>query len=542
MSAGLAQKSPSMKKSFLILFCAALAVAVVSCAHLCGKNTATQTVSLPRNLIVQIHFSGAEKISADANSFAFTNLFCSPEAQALRNQTLNKLAHAPYQFLQKRMTPGAGDETARLRPLLDDLLRAEWFLQIRAATNGSPEFALAVYLDENRAQLWRTNLANVLESWTEMSVEKIHDGWQMKKHVPPDLIRFVRAGDWVVLGCGQDELPLYDEIVRRVLAEKRPASVAENCWLSADLDWPRLVRWVLPLEKFDLPETQLQVVGRDDNLCVDGKFIFPQRLALPLERWRIPTNTIHEPFVSFTAVRGFAPWLEKKSWAQPFKIEPMPNQVFIWALAQIPFQTFFAVPVPDATNAIRQLGGDLSAALGKDFQHPAPGLRTLVTNDNEITWRGFPFVSPSVQLVREPAADFLLAALFPNSPDSGPLPPELFTTLAPTNLVFYHWEITAERLPEVRNLSQIALLFAHRNQLGGKSAAAQWLNRIGPTLGNTVTTITQTAPDELTFTRKASGGLTAVEFVALANWLEATNFPLGKFQLPALLKTDSLQP
>jgi len=531
-----------MKKWFLILFCAALAVAVISCTHLCGKKTAIQTVAPPLKLIGQIHFVGVEKISTDTNSFAFTNLFCSPEARVLRNQTLNKLARAPYQFLQKRMTPGAGDETARLRPLLDDLLRAEWFFQIRDATNGSPEFALAVCLDKNRAKFWQTNLANVLESWTKMSVEKIHDGWQMKKHMPPDLIRFIRAGDWIVLGCGQDELPLNDEIVRRVLAGKRPASVAEDCWLSADLDWPRLVRWILPLEKFDLPETQLQVGGRDDNLRVDGKFIFLRPLALPLEKWRIPTNTIHEPFVSFTAARGFAPWLEKQSWAQPFKSEPTPNQVFIWALAQIPLQTFVAVPVPDAINAIGQLGTDLSVSLGKNFQHPALGLLTLVTNDNEIAWRGFSFVSPSVQLMREPAGDFLLAGLFPNSPDSGPLPPELFAPLAPPNLVFYHWENTAERLPEVRNLSQFALLFSHWNQLDGKSAAAKWLDRIGPMLGNTATTITQTAPDELTFTRKAPGGLTAVEFVALANWLEATDFPLGKFQLPAPLKTNSLQP
>jgi hypothetical protein len=91
-------------------------------------------------------------------------------------------------------------------------------------------------------------------------------------------------------------------------------------------------------------------------------------------------------------------------------------------------------------------------------------------------------------------------------------------------------------------LSQFALMSAQRNQLDGKSTAAKWLDRIGPTLGNTMTTITQTAPDELTFTRKAPGGLVAIEFLALANWLESTNFPLDGFQLPALPKTNSLPP
>ncbi|MGH7990141.1 MAG: hypothetical protein ACREDS_08155, partial [Limisphaerales bacterium] len=250
---------------------------------------------------------------------------------------------------------------------------------------------------------------------------------------------------------------------------------------------------------------------------------------------------IHEPFASFTVARGFAPWLEKQKWAQAFKLDPTPDQIFVWALDSIPFQTFAAVPVPDATNAIRQLGGDLSAKLGTNFQSAALGLLTLTTNDSEIALRGFPFISPFVKNVREPSSDFLFAGLFPNSPGSKPLPPELSKVLAPTNLVFYHWEITAGRLPEVRVLSQFALMFAQRNQLNGKSTAAKWLDRIGPTLGNTMTTISQTAPNELTFTRKAPGGLIAVEFVALANWLESTNFPLEGFQLPALPKTNSLQ-
>ena len=71
----------------------------------------------------------------------------------------------------------------------------------------------------------------------------------------------------------------------------------------------------------------------------------------------------------------------------------------------------------------------------------------------------------------------------------------------------------------------------HR-QLDAQSAAARWLDRVGPTLSNNVTEVTQTAPNELSFTRKASGGLTAVELTALANWLEAPNFPGCDLRLP----------
>jgi hypothetical protein len=73
-----------------------------------------------------------------------------------------------------------------------------------------------------------------------------------------------------------------------------------------------------------------------------------------------------------------------------------------------------------------------------------------------------------------------------------------------------------------------------QQQLDEHSAAYKWLEQIGPTLsGSAVTEITQTAPAELTFSRRAPGGLTAVELRAFASWLEATNFPGCDLRQPA---------
>src|ERR1035437_10225057 len=41
-----------------------------------------------------------------------------------------------------------------LRPLLDDLVQEECYLEIQQATNQAPEFALAIRLDEQHASLW----------------------------------------------------------------------------------------------------------------------------------------------------------------------------------------------------------------------------------------------------------------------------------------------------------------------------------------------------------------------------------------------------
>ena len=253
-----------MKQLFSFLLGAGLLAAVAAQASLPSPD-----------LMARVHFAGAEQISADTNAIAFTNLWCSPEARALRDQTLGKLSRAPGAWFKSKIPAGASDGAAQLRPLLDDLLSAEWFLQLRDTTNGSPEFALAIRLNAGRAQLWSTNLAAVFQMWTGIPAAQGQSGdWELKKHRPPNLIRFARAGDWVVFGGGQDKLPLSEELVRRILSDKRPAPAEKNDWLAVDLDWPRLARWFPALRVVDLPEARWQFTGRNGNLHLDGKVIF----------------------------------------------------------------------------------------------------------------------------------------------------------------------------------------------------------------------------------------------------------------------------
>ncbi len=452
---------------------------------------------------------------------------------ALCGQTLGKLSRAPHEWLKAKIPPGAGDGVAQIRPLLDDLLKAEWFLQLRDATNGSPELALAIRLNADRAELWRTNLAAVLQLWTGISVAQDKPGsWELKKNQPPNLIRFARAGDWVVFGCGQDKLPANDELIRRILAEQRPAPVEKTNWLAGDLDWPRLARWFPVLKVVDLPETRWQVAGRNGNLYWNGKLVFPQPFAGKPEPWRMPTNTIHEPLVGFAAVRGLAPWLEKQGWARPYEISPVPNQFFVWTSARMPLQTFAAAPVPDGKKELKEFDQKLSVNTNWRSHFMMP-VTMVMTNNQKIFWHGMPFIEPILHAVHEPNGDFLFAEVFPNSPKVKPLPPELFAQLSRDNLLYYEWEITSERLKRFPQLTQLALMVTHHRQLDAQSAAGKWLNQIGPALSNTVTEVTQTAPNELSFTRKAPGGFTAIELIVLANWLEAPNFPGCDLRMPS---------
>ena len=180
-------------------------------------------------------------ISADPNSAAFTNEFCSAEAKALENQTLDKLSRAPGEWFKSKLAPGAGDGAAQLRPLLDDFLKSEWLFEIRDATNGSPEYALAIRLNPERAQLWSNNLAAVLQNWTGIGISQDKSGgWELKKHEAPNLFRWAQGGGWVVIGCGQNELPLNKELFRSMSAFG--LSRNQDDWLSVDANWPRLAQ------------------------------------------------------------------------------------------------------------------------------------------------------------------------------------------------------------------------------------------------------------------------------------------------------------
>ena len=215
---------------------------------------------------------------------------------------------------------------------------------------------------------------------------------------------------------------------------------------------------------------------------------------------------------------------------RPFAIQPQPDQVFIWTMARIPFQTFAAEPVPDATAALAQLYERLSAESGLQRLFFDP-VRLTMTN-NEISWDGMPFMMPTVRAAQGPAGDFLVGGFFPNPPKAPPPPPELLTPLSRPNLVYYHWEVTAERLKELPQLSQTLLVLTRHEQVQAESAAGKWLDSIEPALGNAVTEVTQTAPNELAFKRSAGGGLTAIELLALVDWLEAPKFPALDLRLP----------
>ena len=467
----------------------------------------TGRAALPQpDLIAEIHFAGGDKIAGDKNYSSYKTEFSSAEALALRKQTADRLAPWLSGWLQKNVGVTVAEGALKLRPLFDDLQAAEWYLEARAAAGDKPDVALAIKISADRVPLWQASLKPFFPAAT-----------------------FKQSAGWLIFDSGTGASKAGDILARKISAP--PAG-----WLDMDVNWPRLAQWYPALKDLDLPETLFNVTAPNENLHINGKFFFPENVSSKLETWQFPSNTVHQPLVGFTAARGFAGWLNGQAWAQPVKFSPPANQIFIWAMAGLPFQSFAAVPVPDSAAALRQLDAGLQPVMAdrnarKGFIAPF----TLSMTNDQLTLLGAPVMAPYVRAVKEPSGQYLLAGGFANPLKSKPLPPELFQALAAPNLVFYHWEITAERLPLLANLSQLTLLLTRHKQMDGTTAAYEWIDKIGPTLGNTDTEITQTAPDQFTFTRKAPGGLTAFELFALASWLEAPDFPHCDLKLGATL-------
>ncbi len=377
--------------------------------------------ALPQpDLIAQIHFAGAQKISADPHSNAFTNEFCCAEAVALRAQTATKLADWLAGWLQTNLNVTVADGPVKLRSLFDDLQTSEWFLEARTAANGKPEVAIAIKLDAARAQVWQVNLKPFFNAAT-----------------------FKSAGGWLVFDSNPALLGLGDRVAQKIYAP--PAG-----WFDLDVNWPALAHWCPELKELALPETQFAITAPDNYFHINGKFYFPKNLALNLEPWRVPTNTVHVPFDSFTAVRGFASWLQSQPWAQPYQLSPPPNEFFAWSLPFSEYQTYAAMPVPDAASTFSKIYDGIVPSLAaandrQDFMSPITPERT----NNEANFSGVPFIGLKLRALSERAGQFLYMEMFPNTARSKPLPPELFQRLATQNLVFYHWEMTSNRVPQL---------------------------------------------------------------------------------------------
>src|SRR5262249_47379238 len=150
----------------------------------------------------------------------FLKVWQLPESERLRVQTLDKLALAwkpegtnpPPTTTNYAPLVHENASATLLRPLLDDIVQQECYLEIRDQSDKQGQVVLAIRLDAARSGIWETNLAQLIESTTGTSKKAIQStdgsvGWEVQVNNPSTAIsgllkhvQFVRSGDWTFVG------------------------------------------------------------------------------------------------------------------------------------------------------------------------------------------------------------------------------------------------------------------------------------------------------------------------------------------------------
>jgi hypothetical protein len=500
------------------------------------------------DVAARIHWLGKKQLAADTNSFVLMSIWALPESVKLEAQVLDKLALAlwpaaltnlPYPITNYPALVASHANPARLRPLLDDLLQEESFLEVRTPTNRPAEAAFAIRLDAARAALWESNLAAVVESVTGARPVPAKDGQPGWESVPgsnasaPALSwRLTRTGDWTLLGFSPKPgtNSLLAELCARI--QSRPGGtpfVATNSWLDAALDLRRVATalslgWQLPT---NLPAASITMASAGENVRTLADFDFPSPLHLELEPWNVPTNLIHDPLIGFTAVRGIRPLLKDfKPW-NDLKLGTPPNQAFFWSQMPTPGSHFLALPSAQAGNQVEILGAYFLSELNPIFDSTQLGRFVRSGAAPHFKWTGAPVLSPDLEFVDQPQGPFIVAGFSGERMAAEPLPAGLLPQFVGlSNIVCYDWEVTGQSIQSLTPAFQILRHMFNRARLE-PDPAVSWFMAARTVLGNCATTWTLSGPARLSMSRISGVGLNGAELELLMDWLESPTFPHG---------------
>jgi len=512
------------------------------------ETTSAQPKSSVPQTVARLHWLGKKRLEGETNATFFMSIWDLPESTKLEAQTLDKLAVAFAGFMSGVTNPASGANSsvaALVRPLLEDLLREESCFEVRGETNQPGEIALAVRLNEDRANVWKTNFPRLFERFASSSPPLSSAGshpWQLEfenqKSKIKNRLALDRAGTWTLVTLRRwstssrpPAASLLKDLAARIQSGLPPfAPVATNFWLEADFDLPRVASalacgWNLPAE---IPRISLTMIGDGLNVRTRGELVFSKPLNWEFEPWNIPTNLVHNPLVSFTAFRGARAWIASIPGWNKLNLATAPNQGYIWGLGGAAVETYFAAPLQGASNAVYTLSQRVLESWNPWLASNRIGEFQRAADLNGLSWDGFPFVAPFLKHLTLPGGGFVYAGVGPESPLTNAIPEALTLEItAHTNLVCYDWETTGPHIQAVNYISQALRVMTQTAQLPADSAGMGWLKAISPKLGNCGTEITASDPTHLLCVRKSGLGLTAPELHLLADWLESPSFPRG---------------
>jgi hypothetical protein len=310
-----------------------------------------------------------------------------------------------------------------------------------------------------------------------------------------------------------------------------------NFWLEVNLDlgWIATAFSVNSTFVEGLPKLSLNVIGDGSNVVSSGELDFPKPIPFALEPWNVPTNLMHGPVHSFSALQGIGAWLGSwKPW-QDLQAGAAPNQFYAWSQQASPVFSYVAAPLNNASNAVVNMSDHLVEAGNPWMATNGSGDFQRSTVAAGLEWTAArPLMALFLQSVSDRQGDAILAGFGRSDATNQPIPaPLLQRFLEQTNLVYYDREVTGAEIQRWLYLTQALRMVFWKAQLPPESAGVPWLQALERVVSDSTTTVKETGPAQLSFTRTSSVGFTGLELQLVADWVEAPRFPLGLHTLQA---------
>ncbi len=520
-----------------------LLITAVICG--CSKHEAPPTAAAPPKpiapkVLLRLHTVGWTAISENTNAATLKAISAATNnSPAVWDEWVTRVSTAATNLFPTTNSDSK-EFVSVLRPMWDDLRLNESLLQITALPDKSVEWTLAVQVSNDRAVYWQTNFTRMMSTFTG------HSAFTKPKSngVTSAEFKIVREGNWVVAGLAAGKLGELEKITEMIKKTGRPAATNSD-WLELTADLPQLAETFPLFAPFGkLPKIDGAIIGKEGTLRTRATLSFSQPRKWSLTPWQIPTNLIREPLISFTASRSLVGELQNYHWFNQLKLQPEPDQMFAWAQSDVAFQTYFAMPVKNGDKSMDVLISQWPL-LTTNLTQRGLGKWEWDTNHIEIYWRGFPALQPLVHQIQETNSPrgFLFAGVFPPAASKTLIPPELIEQVHKhTNLVYYDWEITQNRVRNWKELSQFRTFFLESSIPETNYTAQTWVDTIAPELGNAVTEITVQSPTQLNLYRNSYLGLTGIELATLAVWLDNPGFPSWAKPPPRPPRDPNTQP
>lgn len=473
--------------------------------------------------LLRWHSLGLKVVAEGSEGTRMKEVLALPETTILKSNTLAKLSRTLPALLFPE-APASPEQAAKLKPLLEDILTYE--SQVIWTTQAPLRWRLAVKIPVERTGIWTANLYDLIvrgDFLNKIPRTNITDTTVVVGYSAAETYRYGLKDGWVTVERSEPEYAW------QVVLDSSP-KLEPNHWLSVELPAKSLPYASSVLAPDNLPYARLTIESKGENQTSRLSLKFPKALGLTPQPWLVPTNTIRDPVISFTAMQGIEGIWSRQAWLKPLGLSKAPQQAYAWSQSDIPYQFFMAFQATGASNLVQSSVARWTNEFNQAITNRFAGRLSSRTNSlgqmNALAWNGLPVIAPYLMAAPEPQDNYLEIGFFPQMPNSTNLPPELLQQfMSKPKVIYYDWEITEAKLTYWIGLYPMLAMSANRLPVANSPDPFKWLRAIAPKLGNTVTEAELAAPDEIKVLRRSPASLSGLELNLLARWLDQNGFP-----------------